>query len=294
MPQSKERLIAAQRGYAGETLALFAALALTVALVGWLLGGLAGVLVALGLALVTARSIAALGTLRLMRLQGAVPLPAWRAPGLHRLARALAARAGLPAPPDLYLLPGGAPNAFAAGSGHDLAIAVSRGLVDTLDDRELAGVLAHEMGHIQAGDTDVMRFAGALVQATRTVGQVGLVLCVLAAFTGEAIPLLLPLAFFGAPSLALGLQLWLSRRREFAADAAATQLTGDAYGLASALVRLDRWRSRLRYLGYALGTPPSWLSTHPPTRERLARLQALQPEAFLPPPPRRAVWHWAL
>jgi heat shock protein HtpX len=94
--------------------------------------------------------------------------------------------------------------------------------------------------------------------------------------------------------VALALQLWLSRRREFAADAAEVALTGDAYGLASALVRLDRWRSRLRYLGYTLGTPPNWLSSHPPTRERLERLQELQPEAFLPPPPRRAMWTWVL
>jgi heat shock protein HtpX len=229
-----------------------------------------------------------------MRMQGATPLAGWQAPGLHRLLGRLAQRAELATKPELYLLPQAVPNAFTVGEEDRAAIGVSRGLLGELGQRELQGVLAHEIGHLQAGDARVMRIAGALAQTTRTVGQVGLIACALAALMGERIPLVLPLLFFGAPSVALALQLWLSRRREFAADAAAVALTGDAYGLASALVRLDRWRSRLRYLGYALGTPPSWLSSHPPTRERLERLQTLQPEAFLPPPPRRSMWTWAL
>lgn len=294
MPPLRDRLRDARRGYALETLALFAALTLTLALAGWLLAGVLGIVLALGAALLSARLLASMDTARAMRLAGAVPLSRWQAPAMVRAIAELTRRAGLDRPPALYLMPSRVPNAFAAGTGEDGAIAVSRGLVDGLDDRELAGVLAHEMSHLQAGDTVVMRFAGALVQTTRSVGQVGLVVCIVAAFMGEVVPLVVPLAFFAAPSIGLALQLWLSRRREFAADATAVALTGDAYGLASALCRLDHWRSRLRYLGYALGTPPSWLGTHPPTVERLGRLQALQPEAFLPRPPRRAVWHWAL
>lgn len=289
-----DRLRAVQRGYAGETLALFAALAVTLMLVGWLLGQVAGVLVALAIAFLTTRVLAGLDPDQLLRMQGAVRLGSWQAPGLHRVLAVLSERAELAARPRLYLLPGGVPNAVTVGEEDHAAVAVSRGLLNELDQRELQGVLAHELGHLQAGDTKVMRIAGSLVHTTRTVGQVGLVVCALAALMGEPIPLVLPLLFFGAPGLAMALQLWLSRRREFAADAAAVALTGDAYGLASALVRLDHWRSRLRYLGYALGTPPSWLSSHPPTRERLQRLQQLQPEAFLPRPPRRSIWTWAL
>ena len=289
-----ERLRAVQRGHEGETWALFAALTGTLMLMGWLLGQLAGVVIALGVAFLMTQVLANLDTHQLLRMQGAVPLAAWQAPRLHRIVAGLAARAELTSRPRLYLLPGGVPNAFTVGEAEHAAIGVSRGLLGELDQRELQGVIAHELGHLQAGDTRVMRIAGALVHTTRTVGQVGLVACAIAALMGEPIPLILPLLFFAAPSVALALQLWLSRRREFAADAAAVALTGDAYGLASALVRLDRWRSRLRYLGYTLGTPPSWLSSHPPTRERLERLQELQPEAFLPPPPRRAIWTWAL
>jgi heat shock protein HtpX len=289
-----ERLRAVQRGYTGETLALFAALALTLMLVGWLLAQAAGVVVALAVAFLSAQVLANLNPDQLMRMQGAVPLASWQAPGLHRVVAVLARRAELETRPKLYLLPGAVPNAFTVGEDDRAAVAVSRGLLGELGERELEGVVAHELAHVQAGDTRVMRIAGALVHTTRTVGQVGLITCALAALLGEPIPLVLPLLFFGAPAVALALQLWLARRREFAADATAVALTGDAYGLASALVRLDRWRSRLRYLGYALGTPPSWLSTHPPTRERLERLQELQPEAFLPRPPRRSVWTWAL
>jgi len=288
------RLRAARRAYAGETLALFAALAATLMLVGWLVGGLVGVLIALAVAFLTTQVLANLKADQLMRMQGAVPLASWQAPGLHRIVTALAQRAELDARPQLYLLPGGVPNAFTVGENDQAAVAVSRGLLGELGQRELQGVIAHELAHVQAGDTRVMRIAGSLVHATRTVGQVGLIACALAALMGEPIPLVLPLLFFGAPAVAMALQLWLARRREFAADATAVALTGDAYGLASALVRLDHWRSRLRYLGYALGTPPSWLSSHPPTRERLNRLQELQPDAFLPPPPRRSVWTWAL
>jgi heat shock protein HtpX len=107
------------------------------------------------------------------------------------------------------------------------------------------------------------------------------------------VPAVLPLLFAAAPTLALLLQLRLSRRREFAADATAVALTGDALGLASALHRLDRFRSRLRYLGYGLGAPPSWLSTHPATAERLQRLRALVPETRLPVAPPRTFWTWS-
>ncbi len=292
MKRLHDRLHSARRGYQVEALALVAALGGTLVLAGWLLAGVLGVVASLAVAVITTRMLGALGTRGVMRLQRAMPLAPWQAPEIARSLALLAQRAGLVGPPRLYLLPGSVPNAFVVGSGDDTAVAVSKGLVTQLDRRELRGVLAHEVGHLQAGDTDVLRLSRALVQATRSVAQLGLLTCVASALLGSDVPLLVPLLFFGAPSAALALQLWLSRRREFAADAAAVALTDDAYGLASALCRLDRWRTRLRHLGYALGTPPSWLSTHPPTHERLARLQALQPEAFLPAPPRRTVWRW--
>lgn len=263
-----------------------------VGLVGWLMAGTLGTLVALGFALLTGRALAGLSTAAIMRLQGARPIGGPAAPVLHRLAHALAVRAGLPRAPDLYLIPSDVPNAFATGGRADGAVALSRSLLQGLDERELAGVLAHEIAHIGAGDTTALRVAGALVETTRSVAQVGLLTCLVALFLGQEFPPLLPVAFALAPSLALLLQLRLSRRREFAADAAAVALTGDAHGLGSALCRLDRFRSRLRYLGYGLGAPPSWLSTHPPTKERLERLRRLQPGAALPLAPQRTLWSW--
>ncbi len=288
-----DRFALLQRGYATETLLLFLALAAMLALIGWLVGAWIGVAVALGFALFTGNLLAGLSSDRIMRLIGARPIHPAEAPMLYRSVQALARRAGLRQAPRLYLLPSDVPNALATGAADDAAVALSRGLLGALDEREVQGVLAHELGHVQAGDTAVLRFAGALVEATRAVAQVGLALCLVALLLGQPLPLVLPFVFVAAPLVAFGLQLLLSRRREFAADAAAVALTGDAGGLASALCRLDRYRSRLRALGYGLGAPPSWLSTHPPTGERLQRLKALQPEAFLPPPPRRVLWTWS-
>ncbi|TVQ36011.1 MAG: hypothetical protein EA356_06525 [Geminicoccaceae bacterium] len=288
-----DRFALVQRTYTLETVLLFTALAAMLALIGWLVGHWGGVLVALGFAVLTGRMLAGLSSVAIMRFMGGRLIHPAEAPDLYRTLFVLARRAGLREAPHLYLLPSSIPNALATGEGDDTAIGVSRGLVGGLDARELTGVLAHELGHIQAGDTAVLRFAGALVETTRAVAQVGLALCLVALLLGEAVPLFLPLIFLAAPLAAFGLQLWLSRRREFAADATAVALTGDAGGLAMALCRLDRYRSRLRALGYGLGAPPSWLSTHPPTAERIERLKALQPEAFLPPPPRRVLWSWS-
>ncbi|MEO1090768.1 MAG: zinc metalloprotease HtpX [Pseudomonadota bacterium] len=281
-----------ERAYAGETLALIGALALMVAVVGGLFAGLGGAAVAVVCALILARGVVGLSTAGVMRANGARPIGPSSAPRLTRLAAHLARNAQLAAPPTLYLVPSRAPNAFAFGDRNDSGVALSQGLVQALDERELTGVLAHEISHVRAGDTHVLRIAGALVATIRAVAQIGLLLCIVALFLGERVPLVVALTFAVAPTLAFALQLWVSRRREFAADAGAVALTGDAVGLASALCRLDRWRARLRYLGYALGAPPTWLSTHPRTEERLRRLHALQPEAFLPAAPRRVLWSW--
>jgi heat shock protein HtpX len=288
-----DRLALVQRGYAIETALLFVALAALLTLIGWLVGGPGGVAVALGFALLTGRLLAGLSSDVIMRFARGRPVHQAEAPNLYgRLAR-LARRARLPAVPRLYVLASDVPNAITTGEGDDAAIGLSRGLLYGLDDRELEGVLAHELAHIQSGDTRVIRLAGALVETIRVVAQVGLMICLVAYFVGEPVPLPLPVLFALAPLVGFGLQLWLSRRREFAADARAIALTGDAAGLARALCRLDRYRSRLRALGYGLGAPPSWLSTHPPTAERLARLEALQPQAFLPSAPPRVFWTWS-
>jgi len=246
----------------------------------WLLAGPYGAVLAasiLGGALVFGTNLSGPAA---MRLAGARPLPVDSAPMLYRMVEHLAWKAALPAAPQLYRAPGPGLNAFSAGPPDAATIAVSDGLVRLLTLREMQGVLAHEIAHIAAGDTGLMRLAELFRRVTHTVCGVGLAACLLILFSqpGVSIEWWLPWAFALAPTTILLLQLSLSRDREFRADAVAVQLTGDGDALASALIKIDaaiRW-NLARLAGRVAGfEPPSWLRTHPAARDRVAKLQSM-------------------
>ena len=225
------------------------------------------------------------------RLYGARPLYPDEAPDLWAVLRELAARAGLPAVPVPHYVPSGVVNAFATGSKHHAAIALTDGLLRSLTPRELTGVLGHEIAHIANEDLRVMGLADSISRLTHLLallGQLAIVLSLPALLLGVAEvnwPALLLLAV--APQLALLAQLGLSRVREFDADRLAAELTGDPHGLASALAKIERvsrsWRA---WLLPGWGNPePSWLRTHPATAERIERLLELAPPPAMPPFP---------
>lgn len=226
-----------------------------------------------------------------LRLYGARPLYPDEAPDLWAVLRELAARAGLPAVPVPHYVPSGVVNAFATGSKHHAAIALTDGLLRSLTPRELTGVLGHEIVHIANEDLRVMGLADSISRLTHLLallGQLAIVLSLPALLLGVAEvnwPALLLLAV--APQLALLAQLGLSRVREFDADRLAAELTGDPHGLASALAKIERvsrsWRA---WLLPGWGNPePSWLRTHPATAERIERLLELAPPPAMPPFP---------
>ncbi|MFO9856551.1 zinc metalloprotease HtpX [Escherichia sp. WS3286] len=226
-----------------------------------------------------------------LRLYGARPLYPDKAPDLWAVLRELAARAGLPAVPVPHYVPSGVVNAFATGSKHHAAIALTDGLLRSLTPRELTGVLGHEIAHIANEDLRVMGLADSISRLTHLLallGQLAIVLSLPALLLGVAEvnwPALLLLAV--APQLALLAQLGLSRVREFDADRLAAELTGDPHGLASALAKIERvsrsWRA---WLLPGWGNPePSWLRTHPATAERIERLLELAPPPAMPPFP---------
>lgn len=226
-----------------------------------------------------------------LRLYGARPLYPDEAPDLWAVLRELAARAGLPALPVPHYVPSGVVNAFATGSKHHAAIALTDGLLRSLTPRELTGVLGHEIAHIANEDLRVMGLADSISRLTHLLallGQLAIVLSLPALLLGVAEvnwPALLLLAV--APQLALLAQLGLSRVREFDADRLAAELTGDPHGLASALAKIERvsrsWRA---WLLPGWGNPePSWLRTHPATAERIERLLELAPPPAMPPFP---------
>ncbi len=273
-----------------QSVLLLAFMAAYLALLGELLWGRAG-LVALSLSLLPLLFLnPAARPEWLVRLYGARPLHPDETPGLFAANEILAERAGLPAPPRLYLLDSPLVNAFSTGRREDSVVVLSRGLLELLDRRQLVAVLAHEISHIRADDTWVMGIADLFARLTSAFSLVGQMLLLV------NLPLVLlhrvPIDWFAiallvaAPTLSALAQLGLSRTREYDADLNAVRLTGDPEALVSALAKIDRYSGALleQLLWPGKGLPePSWLRTHPPTEERIRRIRALEGRD-LPPP----------
>ena len=203
-------------------------------------------------------------------------LPRGEAPALYSTVGRLAARARVPAP-KLYVLPDGYPRALCAGRGpRGSAIAVSRGLLGAATPAELEGILAHELAHIRDRDvliqSTVSVFACAIVETSRIGGflQRGLL-------------------FALGPLAAALVNLFLSPKREFLADAAAAELCDSPHGLADALIRLEQTGELVEFQASPATEPlytvnpfaeeglAALFLTHPPVGERVRRLRALDP-----------------
>jgi heat shock protein HtpX len=207
---------------------------------------------------------------------GARELPRGEAPALYSTVERLAALAHVPMP-KLYVLPDGYPRALCAGRGpRGAAIAVSRGLLGLATPAELEGVLAHELVHIRDRDvliqSTVSVFAGAIVETSRIGGFLQRTL------------------LFGLGPLAAAIvNLFLSPKREFLADAAAAELCNSPHGLADALIRLEQTGELVEFQASPATEPLYTINpfaeeglaalfvTHPPVDERVRRLRALDP-----------------
>ncbi|WJW75471.1 zinc metalloprotease HtpX [Thiohalobacter sp. IOR34] len=217
-----------------------------------------------------------------------------QAPGLYRTVQRLTARAGLPMP-RLYLIDSAAPNAFATGRNPEhAAVAVTSGLLRMLDERELAGVLAHELAHVRNRDiltgTVAATLAGAIAMLAN-LAQWALIFGLGRRDSeggGNALGMLVMMIV--APLAASLIQMAVSRSREFAADEAGARIAGDPLGLARALRKLEL-AGRRAPLPAAESHPATahlfivnplrgsslarLFSTHPPTEQRIRRLEAL-------------------
>lgn len=257
----------------GGSLALLAATA-------WAIAGGVGVIYALifgGVSLLAARRASPNLVLRMYKAQKVGPQ---QFPAGYRLVHELARRAGLVTAPKLYVVPSRMMNAFAVGRPEQSAIAITDALARNLTTRELAGVLAHEVTHIRNEDIKVMSLADVVSRLTSTLSTIGII-AVLFNLSGffPTVPWLGVLAMIAAPTVGSLLQLALSRTREFDADYGAAMLTGDPDGLSSALRKLEfAHRRRLEAMMLPTGrmAEPSMLRSHPPTDERIERLQALK------------------
>ncbi len=251
-------------------------------LCAWLIAGLEGVLWAL-IGSAAALFVAPRASPRLiLKMYRAQEIPRHTLPEVHHVLSLIAGRARLPAAPRLYYVPSAMLNAFAVGRPHDAAIAVTDGLLRTLELRELAAVLAHEISHVRNNDLVVMSLADVIAQVTRIMAFAGMLLLMvsLPAWLAEygRLPWLLILVLMLAPTFGSLLQLALSRAREYDADLDAAGLTGDPVALARALQKMDRLQGgfieRVLLPGQRI-PDPSLLRTHPPIEKRISRLLSL-------------------
>ncbi len=266
-----------------HTLALFLCMVAILSLVGFILAGVDGILWAAILGFLILIISPNISSSFILSMYGGRLLSANDAPGLHQITQELAARADLPAPPELYYLPSRLMNAFSVGTSANPAIGLSDALLNTLTMREIIAVLAHEISHIQHNDVRVMTYADIISRITNTLSLTGYLL----------IFLNLPMYFLGmvtiswfalgvlivAPTIMSFLQLSLSRMKEFAADRQAVLLTGDPEGLAMALAKLEVYESSILDILFGRGhkgSIPSVLRTHPSTEERIKQLLSLK------------------
>ena len=177
---------------------------------------------------------------------GARPADRAQYPRLYHVVETVAIAAGLPQPPPIYVIDDPAPNAFAAGRSPEKAyVCVTTGLLQLTDERELEGVIAHEVSHVRNRDVRLMTLVAVLVGVVALVsdflfrisiwggGRRSSVNAGLIAFAVGLVALAL------APLAAVLIQLAVSRRREYLADASAAEITGDGEGLALALRKLQ-------------------------------------------------------
>jgi len=219
-----------------------------------------------------------------------------QAPKLYAMVEQLAHGAGLPMP-RVYIVPSATPNAFATGRNpNNAVVAVTQGILEILNERELAGVLAHEMSHIKDRDILISSIAATLAGAVMMLGSIARWGAILGGFRGDdddggGIVGLLVMAIL-APLAALLIQMAISRSREYLADEEGGKLAGDPNDLANALEKLDYAAGRVPMrakestahmfiVNPLRGKKASLLmrlfSTHPPTEERVARLRAARP-----------------
>ena len=230
----------------------------------------------------------------ILRMHHAREVSPAEAPGLHRMVEELAANAGIPTP-RLFVIPESQPNAFATGRNpaHGV-VAVTEGIVEILTERELRGVIAHEIAHIRNRDILIASVAATVASAISSIANVASFGALFGASRNDeehGSPIGALAMAFVAPVAATLIQLGISRSREFVADETGARISGDADALAAALLKLER-AAQVQPVAAAPATASLFIvnpfgsmaraarlfSTHPPTAERVVRLRALSQE----------------
>ena len=275
-----------------KTAMLLSALTALFMALGYMFGGTGGAMIALliagGMNLFTYWNADKI----VLRMHNAREVDMYTAPDFYRMVRDLARNASLPMP-RVYIVEDPSPNAFATGRNPDnAAVAATTGLLNMLDRDEVAAVMAHELGHVRNRDTLVMTMVATIAGAISMIANFALF------FrggngNGGGSPIAGILAVLVAPFAAMIVQMAISRTREYGADRAGAEISGNPGALASALAKISGAAQRRPTQAVAQNPAAAQLyivptsvsdifSTHPATEKRIAALQAMGPVAAPP------------
>ncbi len=274
-----------------KTVVLLGALTGLILLIGDLVGGRQGLVMAFLFAVVMNFASYWFSDRLALWSAGAQEVTEAEAPELYRIIRSLCQRAGLPMP-KVCITPEEAPNAFATGRNpQHAAVAVTQGMLRIATPEELEGVLGHELSHVLHRDILISSIAATLAGAIMILARMAMWLPIGARDDdeegGSSIVGIVVLAVL-APLAAMLIQMAISRSREFLADEGAAQLTHKPWALASALEKLELAAQQVPMASADPATSHMYIvnplkgfsfaslfATHPPTEERIARLRAM-------------------
>jgi heat shock protein HtpX len=272
-----------------KTMVLLAVLTCIFILIGGLVGGQKGALLALLVAGAMNFVTYWFSDRIVLAIYRAKKVSEADAPRLHRIVRSLAARSHLPFPA-IYVIPEETPNAFATGRNpQHAAVAATEGILRILSDEELEGVMAHELMHVSNRDTLISTIAATIAGAVTYLAHWGMMLGGSSRDRdNRGNPLAALVLAIVAPLAAMMIQMAISRSREYAADAGGGKLCGRPLALAGALRKLHKAAA---LTPMSVGTPATaslfivnpfggggvarLFSTHPPVEERIRRLELL-------------------
>ena len=273
-----------------KTALLLTLLSALLLLIGELLGGRLGLMLAFALAIAMNFGSYWFSDKVVLRMYKAAEVGPEHP--LHGMTARLAQQAGLPMP-RVYVIPDASPNAFATGRNpQHAAVAATEGILRLLGERELEGVIAHELAHIKHRDILIGSIAATAAATIMMVAGMARWAFIFGGFggrdeRGDSNPLAMLAMAILAPLAATMIQMAISRSREFAADRRAAQIVGSPYGLADALRKIDAAARRVPLDAnpatahmfimkpFSVRGMAALFSTHPPTEQRIERL--LQP-----------------
>jgi heat shock protein HtpX len=273
-----------------KTAVLMAAITALFMAIGGLLGGRAGMMLALGLAVAMNFFSYWFSDKMVLKMYNAREVDETSAPQFYAMVRELAQRAQLPMP-KVYLINEDAPNAFATGRNPDnAAVAATTGIIRVLSERELRGVMAHELAHVKHRDILISTISATMAGAISMLANFAMFFGGRDSEGRPQNPIVGILVMILAPLAASLIQMAISRAREFEADRGGAEISGDPQALASALEKIHRYArgipmeaaerhpetAQMMIMNPLSGGGLKGLfSTHPATEERVARLMAM-------------------